>query len=223
MRSGFLLAVICLLGADVVWANDCDNAAVDYLKVIERMDWDEMADRLASDARYQDPTMTFFDRDAIDLSGPDAIVGFWREASAESGTESIAYDYQRCFETAGYHVVHYGIDIRVAGHYWDVNLQEITIPGQVTSIIQIVDGRVALHVDYVDYAGGIEFVDALRAQHGSAPDQALRSAPSALAPCRRRPPLGRALTMAQAKAASGTGRTNYPPQPAYQRRRPPQK
>ena len=139
-----------------------DSAAVSYLKLIEAMDWQGMRKRLASDARYVDPTMVHYNRPAIDRTGADAVVAFWRTSSEESGTTLIKYAYRNCFETAGFHVVHYDIAVDVSGEYWGINQKQVTIPGQVMSVIRIVDGLVAEHRDYVDYAGADRHVESLQ-------------------------------------------------------------
>jgi len=123
---------------------------------------------LADDARYSDPTMIYFDRPAIDLSGADAIVAFWRSASEESGTSSIQYNVKKCFETAGYYVVHLEIAVGLAGAFWNVAKDSITVEGGVTSVIRIRDGKIVEHDDYVDYAGALRFIDQLRNQYGAA-------------------------------------------------------
>ncbi len=144
-------------------AGEChQNVAVQYLKLIEAMDWQAMHERLADDARYFDPTMVHYDRPAIDLSGPDDIVDFWKSSSSESGTSSISYAYTHCFETAGYHVIRYDIAVEASGRFWGLKQDRVTIPGQVTSVIRIVNDKVAEHHDYVDYAGADRFIEALK-------------------------------------------------------------
>ena len=162
-RSSFPAALLLLFLSISAGADDCkDNAAVQYLRLIENMDWQGMHERLARDARYLDPTMIHYDRPAIDLSGPDDIVAFWISASAESGTSSITYDYTHCFETAGYHIIRYDIAVEASGRFWGLKQDRATIPGQVTSVIRIVDEKVIEHRDYVDYAGADRYIEALR-------------------------------------------------------------
>ena len=151
-------------GTGAISSNCRDNPALGYLKLIEAMDWQGMHQRLAGNARYLDPTMAYYDRAAIDLSGPDAIVDFWRSSSEESGTSSIRYTYTHCFETAGFHVIRYEIAVEVAGEFWGLKQDRVVIPGQVTSVIHIANGRVTEHRDYVDYAGADRFIDALKAK-----------------------------------------------------------
>ena len=131
------------------------------------MDWDAMKETLHVDARYYDPTMTFYDRDAIDLKGPDAIVEFWKSSSVDSGTEKIDYTYRECFDTAGYHVVHYDLTVTVSGTFWNVNKETVEISGSVTSIIRIVDDKVIEHQDYVDYASAEDDVMDLQRRYGT--------------------------------------------------------
>lgn len=113
------------------------------------------------------PDDGFYDRDAIDLEGRRAIVEFWRASSEGSGTSRIDYTYRACFETAGYHVVHYDLTVTVAGEYWNVDRATIDLSGAVTSIIRIVDDRVVEHRDYVDYAAAEETIAELRRRYGT--------------------------------------------------------
>ena len=138
-----------------------------YLETIQKMDWQTMHNMLSEDARYTDPTMTFYDRPGIDLTGPDSITAFWRDSSADSGTNKISYSTNSCFETAGYHVINYSISIDVAGEFWNVNKDTITLPGQVTSVIRVEGNRITEHADYVDYAAAERQVEKLREQYGT--------------------------------------------------------
>ncbi len=142
--------------------------ALRYLSAIENMQWQRMSSFLASDAHYTDPTMIYFDRDAIDIRGADNIVAFWRSSSEDSGTSQITYKTTACFETAGYHIVNLNIAISVAGSFWDVNKPEITIPGEVVSIIRVTNGQVIEHHDYVEYSNADRVVALLQKQYGKA-------------------------------------------------------
>lgn len=150
-----------------VQACDESGAALRYLAAIDAMDWAAMSELLADDARYTDPTMVYYDRPAIDLSGREAIVNFWRTSSEDSGTSDITYTVTACFETAGYHMVNLDIAIRVAGKFWNIDREEILIPGKVVSIIRVEQGAVTEHHDYVSYAGAEPVIEGLRQQHGS--------------------------------------------------------
>ncbi len=161
--TGFILTLL----PSAAFACDEDSLPVRYLKAIQAMNWDEQGSMLAEDARYYDPTMIFYDRPAIDLRGPEAIVSFWRSSSEVSGTESIQYTMTGCFETAGYYVMDYDIEIKVSGAFWQVNKDVITVPGQVTSVIRTDADEVIEHIDYVDYAGGERHVETLRKHYGA--------------------------------------------------------
>ncbi len=142
-----------------------------YLAAIQAMDWATMRGLLSTDAQYQDPTMTYFDRPAIDLTGTEAIVGFWRDSSEESGSSAISYTVTDCFETAGYTTISYDIRIDVAGSFWNVNQDTISVPGRVVSVLRTEGEQVSLHIDYVDYAGAEAWIDALRERVGPASAQ----------------------------------------------------
>lgn len=161
-----LLSILTLLTGGA--AASCGDIAMRYLKAIDDMDWQVMRSLLAEDAWYTDPTMTHYDRPAIDLRGADAVVKFWRSASEDSGTSNIEYNVSGCFETAGYAMVNLDIRITVAGEFWNVAKDKIVIPGKVVSIVRVVDGKVAEHHDYVDYAGADRIVEELQSKHGTA-------------------------------------------------------
>lgn len=145
-----------------------DSVALRYLDAIENMQWQRMRSLLAADARYTDPTMTYFDRDAIDIKGAEDIVAFWQSSSEDSGTSQINYERTGCFETAGYYVVNLDIEVIVAGSYWNVNRAEILLPGKVVSVIRVADEHVVEHHDYVEYANADRVVAELQRKYGKA-------------------------------------------------------
>lgn len=145
-----------------------DSLALRYLDAIETMQWQRMRSLLANDARYTDPTMIYFDRDAIDIRGAEEIVAFWRSSSEDSGTSQIGYETTACFETAGYHMVNLDIKIVAAGSFWNVNKPEIILPGKVLSVIRVVDGYVVEHHDYVEYSNAGRVVAELQEKYGKA-------------------------------------------------------
>ena len=173
MRPGLLLflalsALLALPAHSAPGTHACDDSSVAmrYLAAIDAMDWETMAALLAEDAHYSDPTMIHFDRPAIDLQGRDAITEFWRSSSEGSGTSDIAYEVTQCFETAGYHMVSLDIAITVSGAYWNVNREQIVLPGKVISVIRVNAGLVTEHHDYVGYGGADEAVRRLQAEYG---------------------------------------------------------
>jgi hypothetical protein len=169
MRKMALWLVICgLLRPGMLLACPEDALALRYLDAIENMQWQRMRSFLATDARYTDPTMIYFGRDAIDIRGGDGIVAFWRSSSEDSGTSQISYETTACFETAGYHVVNLDISITVGGRFWNVNRPEIVLPGKVLSVIRVVDGRVVEHHDYVEYSNADRVVAELQEKYGKA-------------------------------------------------------
>jgi hypothetical protein len=87
-------------------------------------------------AHYQDPTMVYFNRPPIDLTGSVAVLEFWRGSSEESGSSAIRYTITDCFETAGYPTLSYDVPVDVAGSYWSVNQETISIPGRVVSVLR---------------------------------------------------------------------------------------
>ncbi len=162
------LATGLALTANATSACDKDGAAHRYLDAIQTMNWSRMATLLAPNAQYTDPTMVYFDRPAIKLDSAREIVEFWRDASTQSGTTDIHYTVVSCFETASYHVFTIEMKVTVAGRFWNVNRDQITIPGSITSIVKVENEKITAHHDYVDYAGGERHTDYLRQQWGAA-------------------------------------------------------
>jgi hypothetical protein len=165
MKRRLLPAVFLLGGA----AQACDEAsvAIRYLTAIDDMNWQEMTALLAESAHYTDPTMAYYDRPEIDLRGRDRIVEFWRSSSEDSGTSDISYTVTQCFETAGYHMVNLDIAITVAGEFWNVDKDEILLPGKVVSVIRVDDGEVIEHHDFVGYAGAESVIAELQERYGT--------------------------------------------------------
>ncbi len=145
-----------------------DSVAIRYLSAIDDMNWPEMNSLLSKDAHYTDPTMVYYDRPAIDLKGRVDIVEFWRSSSEDSGTSNIGYTITSCFETAGYHMVNLDIAITVSGKFWNVNKDEIVMPGKVISVIRVEQGSVTEHHDFVGYAGAETVIEELQKQYGKA-------------------------------------------------------
>ena len=162
------ITILCTALALPAVSCDKNSLPIRYLKVIEAMDWHTMQSMLEPQAVYRDPTMTHFNRPAIDLTGPKAIVDFWRSASEESGTSNIRYDIQDCFETAGYTVFDYQIVVSASGAFWGINREVIEVPGRVMSVIRTSNSQVIEHIDYVDYAGSEAWINKLREELGAA-------------------------------------------------------
>ncbi len=154
--------LICLFSLPI---NACDDNSlpIRYLQAIQALEWDTQGNMLAEDARYYDPTMVHYDRPAIELFNRADIVAFWRSSSEVSGTSAIRYTVRSCFETADHYVLHYDILVDVAGSFWDIDEETLSIPGQVMSVIRVANGLIVEHIDYVDYAGGDAFVESLKA------------------------------------------------------------
>ena len=73
---GIMMMFLLLSVLTPAHACDENSPVTAYIESIQQMNWQKMHSMLSADARYTDPTMTFFDRPGIDLTGPDAIVAF---------------------------------------------------------------------------------------------------------------------------------------------------
>ena len=126
-----------------------------------------MGELLDDAAQYSDPTMVYYGTEAIEIEGKDKIVAFWKRASEDSGTSDIRNDVTACFETGGYHLVNLDILITLAGSFWNVNVDELSIPGKQLMVIRVSDeGKVVEHHDYVGYAGGDRYIKEMQKKHG---------------------------------------------------------
>lgn len=162
-----LLSMLLSLSLQGLACED-DSVAIRYLSAIDDMNWVQMNSLLSEDAHYTDPTMIYYDRSAIDLTGREDIVAFWRSASEDSGTSDIGYTVTACFETAGYHMVNLDIAITVSGKFWNVHKDEIVMPGKVISLIRVQDDTVIEHHDFVGYAGTESVIAELQQRYGTA-------------------------------------------------------
>ena len=88
------IALTVLLAIPFPASGDDDvTAIVDrYLAAIQAQDWPAMRALLAADAHYLDYSMEHLSLPIKDLRGAEAIVGFWRDSSNDSGTVSIRFD-----------------------------------------------------------------------------------------------------------------------------------
>ncbi len=160
----FLFAVLALAGAGVSadGPNGFDALIDRYLEAVRTEDWKTMASLLAPDAHYLDTSMTIFDRPPIDLRGPEAIVGFFRNANEESGTEEVRYDIRRRWTSGDTTVIDIVVHVRAAGDFFDVAKKTVEIEAALITILRIVDGKVIYHADYTDYAEGLRQIDEQR-------------------------------------------------------------
>ena len=147
---------------------DCAEGSLPlrWIDAIEHQEWDAMAAMLSDDATYHDPTMAYYDRPEISLTGPKAIAAFWREASDDSGTSVIDYSNAGCFETGPMAVLTLHVAVTVSGNYWGVNRDEITLRGAQTTVLRLENGKIRAVTDLVNYAGVTEQVESLQAQYG---------------------------------------------------------
>ena len=160
-HSIFLLVLLAL--AAPILASDPDTIADEYLAAVQAQKWKAMAEFLTDVSVYQDFTMEYFDRDAIDLVGAEAIVEFWRTSSEGAGTQDIRYDVQKRF-TAGPNVVlDIEVTVRNRGEDWDLEVDEFEVSGTLITFLRIQDGKVVHHIDFVDYAASFGQIEALRA------------------------------------------------------------
>ena len=168
--TAIVMATIVMLSAPTASAECADDSlALRWIEVIEGQDWDAMATMLAADATYHDPTMAYYDRPEIELTGPEAIAAFWREASDDSGTSVIDYTIVNCFETGPMAVLTLNVAVTVSGAFWGVDRDQITLRGAQTTVLRIADGKIRSATDLVDYAGVTGQVEALQAQYGAVP------------------------------------------------------
>lgn len=146
----------------VLSSGDVADVATAYLRAIQDQDWNRMRSFLDASSRYQDFTMEFFDRDAIDLTGVDAITSFWRQSSEDSGTSEIRYVVERSFTAGPAVVIDMSIFVRVSGAYWNVDQDAIDLRSRLVTFLRIEEGVVTHHIDFTDYADAMAQVDALR-------------------------------------------------------------
>ncbi|MEM7353879.1 MAG: ester cyclase [Acidobacteriota bacterium] len=127
------------------------QVAARYLAAIQAQDWTTMEAMLAEEAHYQDYSAELFGTPKIDLRGPAAIVGFWRDSSRDSGTVSIGFDFDERF-VAGPNLVLRGHgEVRVRAAAWGLPLEYLDTRFSLISHLRIVDGKVTHHTDHVDY------------------------------------------------------------------------
>jgi hypothetical protein len=148
----FILLVIALLYSNAQAANEPPiNLEVGrhYLDLLYAFDYLELEKTLHRDVIFEDPTAVAFTGKAWHITGRNAILDFFREASegiVEGGFEVLSE-----FSTGAFVV--FNIE------YWSKFDGEVLgVPGKVVSmkipgvtILQIRDGLVTHHTDHVDY------------------------------------------------------------------------
>ena len=158
-----LLALPLLAGAATVPAEGSPEAVVDrYIAAISASDWDAMAELLADDAHYEDRTMAYFARGAVDLRGPEAITGFWRDSAASAGSGAIRYERRGGFAAGPVVVLTLRVFVDNDGAAWDMPGTTFTGEMDVISLIEVRDGRVAWHMDAADYSSAMRQVETLQ-------------------------------------------------------------
>lgn len=173
MRRLLLLLTLVALGAAAAEGPAPDpRAVVDrYQSAIAASDWDAMAALLAPDAHYEDRTMAHFDRPAVDLHGPEAIVGFWRASAEQAGSGAIRYEVRRAFVAGPVVVLEQRALVENDGAAWD--MPGVTFTGEVelVSLFEVRDGRIGWHMDAADYAASEAQVASLRRAFEAGRDQ----------------------------------------------------
>lgn len=143
-----------------------------YISAIQTQDWRTMQAMLAADARYLDFSMEHFDRPMIDLEGPEAITGFWRESSRDSGTVAIDFDLDDRFVAGPNLVLRGHTEVRVRGSAWDLPLEYLEPRFPQITHLRITGGKVTHHTDHVDYGAAerqiAAQVESYNRQHGTA-------------------------------------------------------
>ncbi len=160
----FFIAVSTLAEAEVSAAgpSSVDTLIDRYLEAVRTEDWETMASLLAPEAHYLDTAMTIFDRPPIDLRGPEAIIGFFRSANEQSGTEEVRYDIRRRWTSGDTTVVDIIVYVRAAGEFFEVPKKTVEIEVPLITILRIADDRVVYHADYTDFAASLRQVEAQR-------------------------------------------------------------
>jgi len=139
-----------------------EDVATAYLQVIQNQEWDRMATFLTPESHYQDFTMEYFGSDAIDLRGADAITGFWRKSSEDSGSSEILYVVDSRFTAGPAIVLDIALQVRVSGAYWNVDEPEIELKGRLVTFLRIEEGKVTHHIDFTDYASAMAQIETMR-------------------------------------------------------------
>lgn len=145
-----------------------DDIVDRYLEAVRTEDWPTMTSLLAEDARYLDTAMTIFERPPIDLEGPSAIVGFFRRANADSGTEEVRYDVRARFTSGDTTVLDMKVHVRTSGAFWDVPDPTIEIEATLVTIVRVDGDRIIYHADYTDDAAALSQIEAMRGAGESA-------------------------------------------------------
>ena len=147
---------------EILQTSEVEDTATAYMHAIQNQDWERMVELLDATAIYQDFTMEYFGRDAIDLVGADAIVDFWRTSSEDSGTSEIRYVVNEKF-VAGPAVVYImSITERVSGAYWSVDKPEIELRGRLVTFVRVENARITHHIDFTDYASAMAQIESQR-------------------------------------------------------------
>lgn len=167
MARVLILLLLCIAGP--VQAREHAEAVrevVDrYMERIAASDWDGMAALLAPDAHYEDRTMAHFDREPVDLHGPEAIVGFWRRSAEGAGSGAIHYDVRRAFVAGPVVVLDTRVRVENDAAAWDMPGFTFTGEMDVITLVEVRDGRVRWHLDAADYASAERQIAELRSAY----------------------------------------------------------
>ena len=147
---------------EILESGSVTDVATAYLRAIQDQDWERMGTFLTDESIYQDFTMEYFNRDAIDLVGRDVIVGFWRDSSADSGTSEIRYVVEDRLVAGPAILLELALHVRVSGAYFNVDRAELAIDSRVFTFLRIENGRITHHFDFADYADAMRKIDAER-------------------------------------------------------------
>ncbi len=152
--------------ADSSNVSSVEQTGLQYLRAIEKSDWETMSSLLADQAEYVDHCATYFDRPPFEFTGREAIVKFWRDSADDYGVESMVYKIDESFVAGQTVTFILSNEIIQAGRIWKVDKDTIRLTGRHIMSIRIVDGKVVYHTDIVDYAGVMRQIAELKKQYG---------------------------------------------------------
>lgn len=157
--------ILCLVTGSS-FACAIDSIPVRYISAIEARNVAAMAQHLADDVHYQDPTMDFFGIPEIDLSGRDAVTKFWADSFRDASVETMDYRIENCFQVGNNVLLDLTFAMKVEGKSWQVNTPFVTLSTRHVMSLKLRDEKITHQIDYVDYTAFSRQIKELQLKHG---------------------------------------------------------
>ena len=150
LRLILTLSLLCVPAQGRAQGSDPDlDAALAYMETLYDFDFEGLADHLAPDAIFRDPTAAVLAGEPLEFLGRDAILESFAAGAADS--RNAGFEVLEQFTTSGYVVLTLVYRTELRGEAVGVPTDWIPVRVPAMTVLKVVDGLITEHLDHVDY------------------------------------------------------------------------